>query len=159
MTSEAYAKPLPLSDDNTAPFWEEARTHRLAFQRCQHCGAFAHPPVTFCQKCHNVDEPSFRFEHVQPRGRVVNWTVIHDQMALGFENEGPTVWILAEMTDQPGLLFPCALEEGRSDWLRIGIAVDVVFRDVAPGVALPYFRLAQTDCDKEPRQADMWRVT
>jgi len=139
--TEKYGRPVPVPDEATAEFWAQAREHRLVFQRCQHCGTYAHPPVLFCQSCHNLDEPSFKFEQSNGLGKVVNWTVTHDPMVLGFEP--PWVNVLVEMAEQPHLLFAAILEDGPSPQLKIGAPVEVVFRDVTADVSLPYFRLAR----------------
>ncbi|GAY11619.1 Zn-ribbon domain-containing OB-fold protein [Pseudonocardia sp. N23] len=142
MSTPDYDKPVPVPDEDTAPFWNAARQHDLAFQRCDHCGAFAHPPVAFCLRCNEVTTPSFTFERVEPTARVVNWTLIQDQMVAGFEDEPPICWVLGEMTAHPGLFYPAALIDYVESDLQIGAVLDVVFRDVAPMTTLPYFRPA-----------------
>jgi uncharacterized OB-fold protein len=136
-----YDRPIPVPDEATAPFWEAVAKHEMAFQRCQHCGRFAHLPVAFCRGCHNLDQPSFAFERVSGRGRVVNWTVIHDHMVAGFAGADPLVHVLVAMEEQDDLLFPATLI-GNTEGLRLNAPVEVVFRDVTDGVTLPYFQLA-----------------
>lgn len=140
-TTSEYGRPIPVPDEATAGFWEAARRHELAFQRCQHCGRFAHLPVAFCRGCHNLERPSFAFERVSGRGKVVNWTVIHDHMVAGFAGEPPLVHVLVAMDEQDDLMFPATLI-GDADGLRLGAPVVTVFRDVTDGVTLPYFQLA-----------------
>ena len=140
----SYDKPLPVADDDSQGFWEGARNHRLAFQRCQHCGTFAHPPAAFCERCHNLAEPSFAFEAVSGRGRIVNWTIMRQAMVAGFEGDVPWVHALIEIDEQPGLLYACALEDGPSDLLKIGAPVQVTFHDVTPEVTIPYFMLVSS---------------
>lgn len=139
MTAE-YQRPIPVPDETTAGFWEHARRHELAFQQCRHCGRFAHLPVAFCRGCHNLADPSFEFARVSGRGTVVNWTVIHDHMVAGFQDAGPLVHVLVQLVDQEDLYFPATLI-GDTSGLELGAAVEVVFRDVADGVTLPYFQL------------------
>lgn len=138
-----YSKPLPIPDEMTAAFWENAREHRLVFQRCQHCRSFAHPPASFCSSCHNLDDPSFKFEEVSGRGRIINWTVLHDPMVAGFGKEPPWVNVLVEMEEQKRLLFVATLEDGPPAPIAVGAAVEVVFKDVTPSVTIPYFKLAR----------------
>lgn len=139
-TAKEYNRPIPVPDESTAGFWEAVARHEMAFQRCQHCGRFAHLPVAFCKGCHNLDQPSFAFEPVSGRGRVVNWTVIHDHMVAGFAGEAPLVHVLVAMEEQDDLLFPATLI-GNTEGLRLGAPVEVVFREVTDGVTLPYFQL------------------
>jgi uncharacterized protein len=137
-----YAKPLPVPDEETAPFWAAARRHELVFQRCHYCGSYAHPPVQFCLHCHNVAEPRFDFAPVSPRGKILNWTIMRDAMVQGFAGDVPWVHALVSFDDQPGLTFAATLVDGPSDKLRVGAPVEVIFTDVTDGEALPFFRLA-----------------
>jgi uncharacterized OB-fold protein len=132
--------PVPQADEMSAPFWVAAAQHRLTFQRCCHCGTFSHPPVDFCASCHRVDEPAFAYEEVSGRGRLVNWTVVHDAMVRGF---GPEPWVhaLVELEDQEGLLYAATLVDGPDFPLTVGAMVEVVFKDVDAQVGLPQFRL------------------
>ena len=138
-----WNKPLPIPDETTAPFWDAARQHRLVFQRCQDCRAFHHPPVSFCPDCHNLDTPTFAFEEVSGRGRIVNWTVMNDPMVTGFGQEPPWVNVLVEMEEQKRLLFVATLEDGPQAPLTIGAAVVTIFKDVTPEVSIPYFKLGK----------------
>ncbi len=135
-----YGRPIPVPDEDTAEFWEAASRHELVFQRCDHCGRFAHLPVAFCVGCDHLDHPSFHFEPVSGRGTIVSWTVIRDHMVAGFQDEGPIIHVLVEMAEQSDLLFPVSLV-GETDGLALGAPVEVVFREVADGVTLPYFQL------------------
>ena len=137
---EAYDRPIPVPDESTAGFWEAVSRHEMAFQRCQHCRRFAHLPVAFCRGCHNLADPSFAFETVSGRGKVVNWTVIHDHMVAGFAGSDPLVHVLVALDEQDDLMFPATLI-GNTDGLKLGAPVEVVFREVTDGVTLPYFQL------------------
>jgi uncharacterized OB-fold protein len=137
---QQYHRPVPVPDEMTAGFWEAVGQHELAFQRCRHCGTYAHPPVSFCMGCHNLDRPEFSFEKVSGRGTIVNWTVIADQMVSGFIGSDPIVHVLVRFAEQEDLLFPATLV-GDTTGLALGAPVETVIRDVAPGVSLPYFQL------------------
>jgi len=138
-----YGRPIPVPDEDTADFWEAVSRHELVFQRCQHCGRYAHLPVAFCVGCEHLGDPCFRFEPVSGRGTIVSWTVIRDHMVAGFQGEGPIIHVLVEMAEQSDLLFPVSLV-GDPAGLALGAPVEVVFREVTSGVTLPYFRLAET---------------
>jgi len=138
---QKYDRPVPVPDEMTAGFWEAVGRHELAFQRCEHCGTYAHPPVSFCAGCHDLEHPAFSFEKVTGRGTIVNWTVITDQMVSGFIGADPIVHVLVRFDEQEDLLFPATLI-GDTSGLALGAPVETVIRDVAPGVSLPYFQLA-----------------
>ncbi len=138
--SSDYQRPIPVPDETTQPFWDAVARHEVAFQRCQHCGRFDHLPVSFCRGCHNVEDPQFAFEVVPGRGTIVNWTVIHDHMVMGFQGEDPLVHVLVRFDVQDDLFFPATLI-GDTSGLALDAPVEVVFQEVTPGVTLPYFQL------------------
>ena len=72
--SDAQAKPRPLIDDLTRPFWDAAKEHRLVIQRCQACSYFNHPPREMCDVCHGGE---MAFEQVSGRGTIYSFSVMH----------------------------------------------------------------------------------
>jgi uncharacterized OB-fold protein len=130
--------PTPDPSERTRPFWEHATQGRLAFQQCNYCGAFAHPPVDFCGQCHQVDKPAFTFTPVSGTGRIVNWTVIHDAVVRGF---GPDPWIhvLVRLDEQTDLLYAATLESHVDREPSLGARVRAIFPRVAPNIGLPTF--------------------
>jgi uncharacterized protein len=133
-------KPLPLPDDRSEGFWQAAAEHVLALQRCDSCGRFAHPPVVVCPRCLSV-EAAFTFVPVDGQGRLATWTVMRDAFLPGFKEDIP--WIIAEVElDEPaGVRLLARLQADVDTPLAIGLPVETVFEDVAPGVALPVLRL------------------
>jgi hypothetical protein len=130
-------------DEKSAGFWASAHNHQLAFQRCQHCGTYEHPPVEFCEQCANIADPQFAFEPVSGRGRIVNWTVMYDAMVAGFEDEAPWVHALIELEEQQGLRCVSTVEGGVTAQLQLGAPVTVTFHDVTETVTLPFFVLTE----------------
>lgn len=136
----AYAKPIPVPDDLTGPYWAAAKDHRLAIQRCSVCGHYSHPPALVCPEC-NVLDPSFRFETVSGRGRVVSWTVFHTALVQGFDEDVPWVNVLVELEEQAGLHVYARLVDGVGAPIAEGSPVEVVFQDITAEIALPQFKL------------------
>lgn len=134
-----YSRPIPVPDDMTEGFWSAARNHQLAFQRCQHCQTYTHPPVLFCKNCCELDNPEFKFEPVSGLGRIVNWTVMHDAMVKGFV--APWVNVLVEFPEQRHLFYASILEDSISADIKIGARVQVVFNDINDDISLPCFKL------------------
>jgi len=134
-----YLRPIPVPDENTERFWAAAREHKLSFQQCQHCLHFAHPPVLFCNHCNELDSPSFEFAPVGGIGTIVNWTVMHDAMVVGFDP--PWVNVMVEFPEQLNFFYVAILEDGPVPELRIGAEVEVVFTDINDEISLPCFRL------------------
>ena len=134
-----YDRPIPVPDDATSGFWTAARKHRLAFQQCQHCKTFSHPPTQFCKSCSNLDNPLFEFVPVSGKAKIVNWTVMHDSMVKGFEP--PWAIVLAEFPEQAQLFYVAMLVESDMRDLKIGAEVDTVFHDINAEISLPCYKL------------------
>jgi uncharacterized OB-fold protein len=66
---------------------------------------------------------------------------MHDAFLPAFRADVPYVVVDVELEEQPGLRVVGRLVDGADTPLRIGAAVETVFEDVAPGVAVPHFRL------------------
>ena len=137
----AYDKTLPEPDERTEPYWRAAKEHKLAFQRCQHCGYYNHPPTVVCPGCNNP-EPSFEFEAVSGKGKLTGWTIMRDAFLPGFAEDLPFVIAMVEFPEQEGLRIVAKLLDGPEASLRLGAPIQIVFEDVTPEVTLPQIKLA-----------------
>ncbi len=131
-------RPLPVADEQSAPFWNAAAAHVLALARCSRCAAFSHPPDLVCPNCHSTD-PGFVFTPVSGRGTVRSWTVLHQSFLRGFDV--PFILVDVELVEQADLRLIGRLLDGPDVPLGIGDAVTLAFEDVAPGVSVPAFTL------------------
>ncbi len=136
-------KPLPLPDSRSAPFWSAAASHVLAIQQCDRCGRFAHPPVSICPACLSVDA-SFSFSPVSGRGRLRTWTIMRDAFLPAFRPDVPWAIGEAELDDAPGVRLVARMVDDADAPFALDAPVETLFRDVAPGVALPVFALRRT---------------
>ena len=134
------ARPLPVPDEQSAPFWAAAAEHVLTIARCSACGAFTHPPDVVCPHCLSTS-PSFVFTPVSGRGVVRSWTVMHESFLPGFDDT-PFVLVDVELEEQEELRLIGRLLDGVSATLRIGVRVRVTFEDLREGIAVPAFVLA-----------------
>jgi uncharacterized OB-fold protein len=135
-----FTKPVPVPDESSEGYWSAAAQHVLALARCRHCGGFSMPPGAVCAVCTSTD-PQFEFVPVSGRGRIRSWTVIHDSFLPGFEADLPFVIVDVEVDEQPELRMIGRLVDGPDAVLHVGDAVDAVFEEVAPQVAVPAFAL------------------
>jgi uncharacterized OB-fold protein len=135
-------------DEVSAPHWQAAALHVLTIARCSVCSTYSHPPAVVCGGCGSTS-PDFTFAPVSGRGRVMSWTVARQPFLPGFET--PYVLVDVELEEQPDLRIVARLlgvDESSVDatsvdaGLSIGTAVEVVFEDIADGVAVPAFRIA-----------------
>lgn len=131
-----YAKPLPVPDGDTRPYWDAAKEHRLMIQRCQDCQRTIFYPRSVCPHC-----MSDRIDWIQASGRgtIYSYTVVHRSPAA-FKDDVPYVVALIDLAEGVRLMSN-VVECAPSD-VRIGAAVEVFFDDVTPEITLPKFRLA-----------------
>ncbi|ODT99606.1 MAG: hypothetical protein ABS81_25465 [Pseudonocardia sp. SCN 72-86] len=130
----AWARPVPVVDDVTAPFWAAAREGRLVVQRCRDCGTFQHPPRVRCTSCGG--EPVFT--EVSGDATVVSWTTAHDPVVPGRPRGLPAVVIVVvELVEQPGLWLVSDVDGPAA--LKIGEHMRVAFDATAGDQVLPRF--------------------
>ncbi|AKK26662.1 Zn-ribbon domain-containing OB-fold protein [Mycobacterium sp. EPa45] len=131
------ARPLPVPDEASAPYWAAAAQHVLTVARCGHCGFLALPPDAVCASCGSTD-PGYTFVPVSGGGTVRSWTVVRQSFLPGFEV--PFALVDVELDEQADLRVIGRLL-GRVDDVALGTAVRVVFEDIAPETAIPAFEL------------------
>jgi uncharacterized OB-fold protein len=137
------ARPVPVADELSAPYWDATARHELHMARCQACDRFAMPPSSVCPNCFST-EPRFAFERVSGRGRLRSWTTVNQSFLPGFEDLVPFLLVDVELLEQDELRMTGRLLDGPDAGLRLGAAVQIAFEDIAPGVSVPAFRLEQT---------------
>lgn len=135
------ARPVPVPDEESAPYWQAAADGVLALARCSRCGAFAHPPAPVCPHCHHAD-PGFVFTPVAGRGTVRSWTVIRRAFLPGFDGDVPFVLVDVALDGQDDLRLVGRLLDGPDAPLHVGDPVTVDFEQLGAGVAVPAFTLA-----------------
>jgi uncharacterized OB-fold protein len=139
-------RPVPVTDERSAPYWEAAARHILTVARCSRCRAWALPPDIVCPSCLTSD-PAFVFEPVSGRGTVRSWTVMRQSFLPGFAEEVPFLLVDVELEldgrqpAQTDLRMIGRLLDGPDAPVRLGAPVTVAFEDVADGVAIPAFVL------------------
>jgi len=129
------AKPLPLPDQDTAPFWEALREHRLTVQRCERCGHHQHYPRLLCTGCGSREVVPVE---VAGTGTVYATTIVRRAPSPAFADDVPYVVALVQLDEGPRLLanvVGCPVDD-----VAIGQPVTVVYDDVTPEVTLYRFR-------------------
>ena len=135
-------RPVPIPDEQSAPFWAAAAEHVLTAARCARCTAYSMPPDVVCPHCGSTD-PQFEFTPVSGRGTVRSWTVVRQSFLPGFDDDLPFVLVDVELVEQPELRVIGRLLDGVDAPLRLGDQVTVGFEDLAPGLAVPAFALSR----------------
>jgi uncharacterized OB-fold protein len=136
--SDVRAKPIPVADEVSAPFWDAVRERRLVVQLCAACGYYNHPPRRVCDACLSQD---LTFAPVTGKGKIYSFTIMHQRDVAGFENEAPFINLVVELNEQPMLLMVSDLSHTERDRVRVGAAVEVYFEDRGDGSVIPQFRI------------------
>ena len=130
------AKPMPVVDHLSAPYWEGCRNGRLLVQTCGRCAKPRFPPAPVCQGC---GYPDCEWIESSGRARVYSWIVVrHPIPAEIYGDEVPYVVALVELAEgirMPTNIVGCAPEAVAAD-----MDVEVSFRDVGNGIHLPQFQ-------------------
>ena len=132
------AKPIPVPDALTRPFWGAANEQRLAIQRCAGCERFHHPPVGICPECLSTD---LAFREVSGRGRVYSFAVVKDQRLPAFDALMPYPLAYIELDDAPGVVLLTNLPGTPVEQVRTGLPVEVEFEEIVPGTFIPQFHV------------------
>ncbi len=134
--------PLPQADAETLPFWRAAAEHRLVFQECSACSRLRHPPGPVCPGCRSR---ASGWRELSGRGAVYSYTIVHRPAVPAQRQRGPLPFavVLVELEGAQGLRLLSNLVEADPAEARVGLAVELVWEDMGPGLALPRFRPAR----------------
>lgn len=135
-----YDGPLPKPDNDSAVYWDAARSHKLVIQQCLECQKFRFYPRSVCPHCLS---DTFEWREASGRGRIYSFTVIHRAPTPAFRDRVPYVLALIEL--QEGVRMMTNIVGCDPESVEIGKAVEVTFDDVTDEVTLPKFRLATSD--------------
>jgi uncharacterized OB-fold protein len=131
----SYAKPLPVPDPESRPFWEGARARRLMLQRCASTGRFQFPPTTFCQGA-GLERPYW--VEASGRGTVFSWIVVrHPTPKDIYADDVP--YAVGLITLEEGCRITGNIVGIDVDLITAGMPVRVAFRDVTDEITLPVF--------------------
>lgn len=133
-------RPLPVADEQSAPFWEAAAEHILVLARCRQCAAWSLPPEAVCTRCGSIDA-GFEFAPVSGAGFVRSWTVVRQSFLPGFDEDLPFVLVDVELADQPEVRLIGRLLDGVESQPELDEPVELAWEDLAPEVSVPAFRL------------------
>ena len=125
-------EPVPLPE--SLPFWQAARTHKLALPRCRACRQFWFPPSCLCPHCQAT---IYTWEQVSGRGRVHSFVVVHRASDPAFAAAVPYVPAVVELEEGPRLLSDIVV--AKAGRLYCGMPVSVLFEDISADFSLPRF--------------------
>ncbi|MCA1834657.1 MAG: Zn-ribbon domain-containing OB-fold protein [Actinomycetota bacterium] len=125
--------PLPQPDQETRFFWDACARKELMILRCNACHLYIHPPRPACRRCGSTDVGPAR---VSGRGVIHSYTVTA-QPVPGYEP--PFTVVLVDLEEQEGLRLVSQIVDVEPQDVRIGMPVEVTFRQASDDVWLPFF--------------------
>ena len=131
--------PTPAASRETLAWWQAAAEHRLLVQSCGDCGQTQLPPGPLCASCRSFNRT---WQEVSGRGTVYTYTVVHRAYVPALADKLPYVVIVVELEGGGGARLTSNLVDTDPAAVRIGMAVEVVWEDLGPGLVVPRFRAA-----------------
>ncbi|MBK7951393.1 MAG: OB-fold domain-containing protein [Deltaproteobacteria bacterium] len=124
----AFAKPLPLATQTSAPFWEGLRRGEVCLQRCEACEAWVFHPRSNCPRCLST---KLAWRKVAGTGRLHTFTITRVPTAPFFADEVPQMLAVVELDE--GVRIPSTLVGVAEDEIVIGMRVAPVFEPTVGG--------------------------
>ena len=133
------AKPIPVPNELTEPFWQAVNNRQLVIQRCQQCQRYAHPPVGVCINCLSSD---LAYEPVSGKGTVHSFTITYDARQPAFEAIQPYAVAVIQLAEQDDLFMLSNLPGTSLDDVKVGLPVEVDFEALDESHLIPQFKAA-----------------
>jgi uncharacterized OB-fold protein len=128
----ADARPRPVPDALTRPYWDAAKAHRLELPRCEACGRWHFYPRSLCPHCGSA---TIGWAAVSGRGTVYSATEVQRAPSPAFAV--PYVVALIALDEGPHLM--SSVVNCEPAVVRIGLRVRATFLDLDIETTLPVF--------------------
>ena len=122
--------PAPAVTAETKPFWDAAGEGRLLVKTCTACGEAHHYPRPICPHC---GSDRTEWKQASGRGTVYTYSVMR---------RAPVPYAIAYVTLAEGVTMMTNIVDCDLDSIRVGQAVQVVFKPTDGGPPVPMFRPA-----------------
>lgn len=129
------AKPAPVPDAETQPYWDAAARRVLSLPHCRDCNRYVFPPRPICPHCLGA---SLEWVELSGRGTLYSFAVMRESYMKGFD--APYLIAQVEIEEQPGLRLTTNLIDCDPRGVRIGMPVSVAFEDRSGGLVVPQFK-------------------
>lgn len=127
-------RPQPDPTPETKGYWEAAKNHELAIQRCVECKTFRHHPRPMCPECFSLES---EWEPVSGRGTVYSYAIVNQFLHPHWSDSVPYNVVLVELEE--GIRIVSNLVDCPNESIEIGMPVTVVFEEISSEITLPLF--------------------
>jgi hypothetical protein len=132
--------PIPAITPAMQPFFEAARRHELALQRCTQCQTFRFPARSNCSHCLSADA---EWVSVSGKGEVFSFNIMHQVYHPAFAERVPYAVVLVKLAEGPKMTSNLVGIEPHQ--IEIGMPVEVVFEKLSDEVTLPKFTVSKAN--------------
>ena len=130
--------PLPQPSWDNYKFWEYCKQHELRTQKCSDCGSYRYYPRPACPDCHSMQ---FEWAKVSGKGSVYSYTIAYNPVLPYFADKVPLPVGVIKL-DEGNVFMVGRIMDTAPEDVKIGMAVEVMFEDVAEDISLPQWRPA-----------------
>ncbi|MDP1692017.1 MAG: OB-fold domain-containing protein [Burkholderiaceae bacterium] len=120
--ADVQAKPMPVPDAYSRPYWDGANQDEFRFQRCRSCGKAQFYSRYACVFCHSTE---LQWQVAAGGGQVASFSVIHRAPLASFIADTPYVLALVDLDE--GFRFMCNVLNCDPAKVHIGLRVRVCF--------------------------------
>ncbi|MHB8695760.1 MAG: Zn-ribbon domain-containing OB-fold protein [Solirubrobacteraceae bacterium] len=137
------AKPAPIPDEASAPFFAGAAEGKLMLLRCRACGTFQSPTAPYlgqpvrprCLECFAAD---LDWAPAGGRATLYSFALVHQRYDEAFAADLP--YNIAVVETEEGVRLTTQIVDCPGEELRIGMALEVTFEQRGDAVWIPTFR-------------------
>lgn len=133
------ARPVPIPDEISKPFWDACNERRLVMQTCKTCNKMQYPPQKSCSECGSADNMEWR--EVSGRGSINGYIVVYDSRIRLWQTEQPYNVAIVQLEEDPTINFFSNLQGTPVDKVPVGASVQVDFQEAAPGQLIHEWRV------------------
>ena len=133
--SQPPARPAPIPDEMSAPFFQGAREGKLMLQHCAGCDAWSFPVRERCPHCFAA---KLTWRQASGRGSLYTFTIMHQIMNPGFASAVP--YNVAQIDLEEGVRMISNVVGIDNNALIPGMKLQAVFEEVGENVSIPKFR-------------------
>jgi uncharacterized OB-fold protein len=143
MTSAAApAKPIPVPDEASSPFFAGALEGKLMLLRCRSCETFMSPTaylgVPLRPRCVHCFSPELDWAPSSGRATLYSFAVMHQLYDEAFAAELP--YNIAVVETEEGVRLTTQVVDCPNQELKVGMPLQVIFESRSDEVAIPKFR-------------------
>lgn len=121
MSEQLPARPVPIPDDASKPFFDAAAQGTLVIKHCAACDRYLAPQTEYCDRCLS---DAIEWREASGRGVIYSFIINHQAGHPGFELLVPYNIVVVELEEGPRLTSNYL---GANDDLAVGMAVRVAF--------------------------------